>query len=386
MKISALISDLADNPIVRASPILKVLEKRYEIDVIGPCFGQRIFQAYGDEFNFKTIEGCNYPKFLKKIRDIYNNVNGDVLFAFKPRPSSYLIGLMCSLLKRIPIVLDIEDWELASYWIQREELSKWIFLKRYILHGWKIPNDFKYLFVTERLISLSDAIFVSSDFLKKKYGGTKLYHGADTEVFNPNGRNKNLLREKWGVPRGNKIVLFAGTPRPHKGLDDLIRALNIIDPNKKINLLIVGGNIDGSIDHDLYESNGKRIIHLGYQPHALMPEILHLSDLVVLPQKDNPISRAQIPAKVFEAMAMVKPIIATAVSDLPEILEDCGIITRPGDIEALARNIQYILENPPIAHMLGVRAREKCIESYSFEAMKRILMPVFHRFEKRFHS
>ena len=117
-----------------------------------------------------------------------------------------------------------------------------------------------------------------------------------------------------------------------------------------------------------------------------MPEILHLSDLVVLPQKDNPISRAQIPAKVFEAMAMVKPIIATAISDLPEILEDCGIITRPGDIEALARNIQYIRENPPIAHMMGVRAREKCIKSYSFEAMKRILIPVFGRFEKRFHS
>ena len=119
-----------------------------------------------------------------------------------------------------------------------------------------------------------------------KYGGIKLYHGADTEVFNPKKFNKQLLREKWGIPRDRKIILFAGTPRPHKGLDDLIRALNIIDLDGNVNLLIVGGSIEGSIDFNLYESNKKRIIYLGYQPHALMPEILHLSDLVVLPQKD----------------------------------------------------------------------------------------------------
>jgi glycosyltransferase involved in cell wall biosynthesis len=383
MKISVLISDLTDNPIVRAYPILKVLEKRYEIDVIGPCFGPHLFGAYKDEFRFRIIEGCNYPKFVKRLREIYNSVNGDVLFAFKPRPTSYLIGLVCSFLKRIPIVLDIEDWELASYWIQRETIPKWVFLKRYMLHGWKIPNEFKYLYLTEKLVPLSNDIFVSSNFLKKKYGGTKLYHGADTTVFDPNGRNKNLLREKWGVPRGKKIVLFAGTPRPHKGLDDLIRALNIIDPNEKTNLLIVGGNIEGSLAPDLHELNKKRTIHLGYQPHALMPEILHLSDLVVLPQKDTLISRAQVPAKVFEAMAMAKPIIATYLSDLPEILEGCGIIIKPGDIEGLAKNILYILENPPIGNMMGKKAREKCIRSYSYEAMAKILMPIFQRFENR---
>lgn len=383
MKISVLVSDLADNPIVRAYPILKVLEREYEVEVIGPCFGPHMFQPYEGEFVFRIIEGCNYPKFLNKLREIYRSVSGDVLFAFKPRPTSYLIGLLCSFLRRIPIVLDIEDWELAPYWIQSEELSNRAFLKRYLVHGWKIPNDFKYLYLTERLVSLSDAIFVSSNFLKGKYGGTKLYHGADTEFFNPHGRDWNLLRDKWGVPRKKKVVLFAGTPRPHKGLGDLVRALNIIDPNSKIILLIVGGSIDGSIDRDLYERNKRRIVYLEYQPHALMPEILALSDLVVLPQKDNPISRAQIPAKVFEAMAMAKPIIATAVSDLPEILSGCGIIIKPGDIEGLARNIRYILTNPDVCRIMGEKARRKCIESYSLEAMEEVVIPVFQTFEKR---
>ena len=383
MKISVLVSDLSDNPIVRAYPILKVLEKRYEIDVIGPCFGSKMFGAYEGEFTFKMVEGCKYPKFFKKFKDIFKQVNGDVVFAFKPRPTSYLIGLLCSFFKGIPVVLDIEDWELASYLMQRKRLSKLVFFKRYLLHGWKIPNDFKYLYLTEKLVPLSDAIFIVSDFLKKKYGGTKLYHGVDTELFNPTRLSRRFLRERWRVPKDRKIVLFAGTPRPHKGLDDLIRALNIIDSNGKVNLLLIGGNLEGSVDHDLYKVNEKRIICYGYQPHALMPEILHVSDIVVLPQKDNLISRAQVPAKVFEAMAMAKPIIATALSDLPEILEDCGIIVAPGDVEALAKNIHYVLENPEISRMMGKKARQKCIKSYSYEAMARILIPVFQKFEKR---
>jgi len=386
MKISVLISDLTDNPIVRSYPILKVLEKKYEIEVIGFRFGTHIFPAYEDEFKFKVIGGCDYPEFVKKFKDLYNVVNGDVLFAFKPRPTSYLMGLICSFLKRIPIVLDIEDWELASYLMQMEKLSRWMVFRRYVLHGWKMPNDYKYLYLTEKLVWLSDAILVSSNFLKGIFGGVRIYHGVDTKVFNPKDLNKQLLRKKWGVPRDRKIVLFAGTPRPHKGLDDLIRALNIIDPNGKVNLLLVGGNIEKGIDHDLKRLNEKRIIHYGYQPHALMPELLHLSDMVVLPQKDNLISRAQIPAKVFEAMAMAKPIISTAISDLPEILEGCGVIVKPGDIGELATNIQYILENSRVANMMGKKARGKCLKSYSYEAMARILIPVFQQFEKRLKS
>ncbi|MCK5553402.1 MAG: glycosyltransferase family 4 protein, partial [Deltaproteobacteria bacterium] len=232
----------------------------------------------------------------------------------------------------------------------------------------------------------SNAVFVCTNFLKGKYGGTKLYHGVDTEVFNPKGKNKSRLREKWGVPLDKKIVLFAGTPRPHKGLDDLIRALNSIDPNCRVKLLLVGGSIEGSIDGELYELSKKRIIYLGYQPHGLMPEILCLSDLVVLPQKDNLISRAQVPGKVFEAMAMAKPIVATAVSDLPEILKDCGVIVKPGEGKDLAHTIRYVLANPNVGRNMGKKARGKCVKLYSFEAMERVLFPVFQQFEKRYEA
>jgi glycosyltransferase involved in cell wall biosynthesis len=130
----------------------------------------------------------------------------------------------------------------------------------------------------------------------------------------------------------------------------------------------------------------KRTIYLGYQPHGSMPEILYLSDLVVLPQKDNHISRAQVPGKIFEAMAMAKPIVATAVLDLPEILKDCSVIVKAGDTEDLAKNVQYVLANPNVGRMLGRKARNKCVKLYSFEAMARVLFPVFQQFEKRLKS
>jgi len=96
---------------------------------------------------------------------------------------------------------------------------------------------------------------------------------------------------------------------------------------------------------------------VGPQPHALMPELLALSDMVVLPQRRTPIASAQVPAKVFEAMAMAKPIVATRMSDLPEILDNCGLLVEPGDIAQLAAAIERLLHDEPLGAELGRRAR-----------------------------
>ena len=50
-------------------------------------------------------------------------------------------------------------------------------------------------------------------------------------------------------------------------------------------------------------------------------------------------------AKILDAMAMAKPIIATNVSDIPEILDNCGWIVEPENPEQLSKSIQYVLGN-----------------------------------------
>ena len=111
---------------------------------------------------------------------------------------------------------------------------------------------------------------------------------------------------------------------------------------------------------------------MGCRPKSEEPKLLSITDLVVLPQRYTRAAIAQVPAKVFTAMAMEKPIIATKISDLPEILYGCGILVRTGNIQEIAEKITFILENEDIATELGKRARKRCIEKYSISAVRKI--------------
>ena len=86
-----------------------------------------------------------------------------------------------------------------------------------------------------------------------------------------------------------------------------------------------------------------------------------------------------MPAKIFDAMAMAKPIIATHISDLPEILDGCGWIVEPDNHEHLAATIQTVLEDSKKAEQVGQKARKKCIENYSFDAMEKELSTILQK-------
>lgn len=127
-------------------------------------------------------------------------------------------------------------------------------------------------------------------------------------------------------------------------------------------------------------ANNGNILFTGYQPHSRMPEIWSVADIVVLPQRSGFTAMAQVPGKVFEAMAMAKPILATRTSDPPEILSGCGWIAEPNRPEDLAACLEEILDRAEEARSNGERARERCIARYSWDAMEKILLGVFAKY------
>ena len=177
--------------------------------------------------------------------------------------------------------------------------------------------------------------------------------------------------------------MFSGTPRAHKGIEDLIEAINLLQ-TQDVLLTLVGAD-EGSYSQNLItmadKKLGERLKAFGLQPFEKVPEFLAMSDVTVIPQKRNLASVGQLPAKVFDAMAMAKPIIATNVSDLPEILDGCGWTVEPESPEQLARAIQHIIDHPEEAEQMGRKARQKCIENYSWDAMEKILVNIFRKYE-----
>src|SRR2546430_7043726 len=99
------------------------------------------------------------------------------------------------------------------------------------------------------------------------------------------------------------------------------------------------------------------------------------ADVVVVPQRDTPDTRGQVHAKLFDAMALGRPIVSTRVSMIPEILEGCGLLVEAGDVSALGAAIARLLDDPGEAAALAPRAPERRVERYSLRAARPRLSP-----------
>jgi len=81
---------------------------------------------------------------------------------------------------------------------------------------------------------------------------------------------------------------------------------------------------------------------------------------------DTPFGRAQLPMKLLDAMAMARPVISTNVSDIPAILEGCGVVLESYDEDELVQKISELHGDPGLRRRMGESARRRCVERYSY--------------------
>ena len=277
-------------------------------------------------------------------------------------PTSFGIGLQKKYSSGIPLIVDIDDWELGFFY----HSGFWGGVGRFL--NFSNPNGLPYVWRMERLVGKADAVSVSNQFLQKKFKGVLLPHCRDTSVLDPQKFNPNEIKERIGLA-DKKVVMFLGTPRPHKGIDDLLIALKQINiPG--LRLVIIGVENQQDFLKGVDQSIRDRVVVLTKIPFQNLPKFLSAADIIAIPQRQTSDSVGQIPARLFDAMSMAKPIIATRVSDMPEVLEDCGYLVDPSEPSQLADGIQYILRHPSEAKAKGYAARERCKQRYDMHTLE----------------
>ena len=122
---------------------------------------------------------------------------------------------------------------------------------------------------------------------------------------------------------------------------------------------------------------------VGEIPFGEVPRFLVAADVVAVPQRATSDTMGQVPAKLFDAMALGRPVVSTAVSMIPEILDGCGLVVPPGDVRALGAALGRLLGDRAMAGALGRRARARCEEHYSFAAARRRLYPLVDSLARR---
>jgi glycosyltransferase involved in cell wall biosynthesis len=379
LKLSLVVLDLSSNAVVRVQPIAKVLQRRFDIDVLGLSFGDGVLEAYRDEFAYKVLPGADFLRGFASLKDLYRCVRGDVVYVFKPQLTTFGVGLLARALDHRPLLLDVDDFETVLLYKNtrvgaRLRLRRQYFLEQMLLKDWLNPRALRYQYIMEKFVHCADQITVASRFLQNRYGGIRLPHAVDVDFFDPARYDGQQLRDELGIGRDQRVILFAGTPRPHKGLDLLAEAVSRLAAEYCLLLMIVGNFKGDPLVSRLEDRYKGLLLSIESQPHQRMPLFLAAADFVALPQQDNWIARAQVPVKLSEAMAMSKPIVASAVSDMPEMLDDCGLVFEAGDVDTLTEQIRRLCQDAGLAEELGRKAREKCLREYSWDALEAILV------------
>jgi len=363
VKISILCFDLSSNAFGRAGLLAIALSKIYDVEIIGPSKREKIWAPMAQiDIPIKKFVWERYPGFHRIKKNIMDVIDGDVILASKLMPTSFGIGLQKKIFSGKPLLLDIDDWELGFFY----HSGFWGKVGRFL--NFSNPNGLPYVWRIERLVGHADAVSVSNRFLQKKYGGTLLPHCRDTDVLNPLKFNAGDVKEKMGFV-GKKILMFLGTPRPHKGIDDLLQAFKKVD-NSDLNLVIIGVENKQEFLKGIDESVKNRVTIIPKIPFNKLSEYLSVADIICIPQRRTSDSVGQIPARLFDAMAMAKPIIATKVSDIPEVLGDCGYLVDPSNPSQLANAIQYVLSHSDEARVKGDAARARCRQKYDIRNLE----------------
>lgn len=192
--------------------------------------------------------------------------------------------------------------------------------------------------------------------------------GSEIEKFLCIHDNAKLKKKLMLID--DKVLLFVGSLSKYnryKGVDFLIKSMQkVIKDDPSIKLLIIG---DGELKtelSDLAERCGvkDKIMFLGTIPNEEIPPYYSICDLFVLPSIHGPENG---PMVIFEAMASSKPIIATKLPGLIDIVEDSfGILVPPKDINALANAILTLINDDKTREKMGKNAR-KTAEKYSWD-------------------
>ena len=335
---------LAHNPVGRAMVLAEVASAAgLSAEILGP-----IFPSYGEDLwpplrdgardvDVHGIMATSFADFVEGAIRLVVERPAEVAWVSKPRFPSLLIGFLYKLIHGASLVLDIDDDELAFVRADAP-LNVDDFLRDLVSGDWREPHGKRWTQLANALIPHADAITVCNPVLQKKFGGTIVRHARGEAQFEIARAKRADIRREFGFSDQDKVVLFLGTPRRHKGILDVAAALRAIADPRAV-FCIVGTVPDRELKKQLETFDGVRIVLHPDQPYSRLAELNAMADVVcVLQDPLDRIAQSQTPAKLTDAIATGTSILATPVPPILDLMSGSKIVSVSENnlIEALA--------------------------------------------------
>ena len=166
--------------------------------------------------------------------------------------------------------------------------------------------------------------------------------------------DRAAARAGLGLSPDEPLVVYTGGLMRWKGVDELVDAARLLPQVR----FVIAGGMDADVERLRARAEGLANVRLdGFQPPARVPDYLAAADLAVVPNRSQPAisARHTSPLKVFEAMALGVPLVASDLPALRDVLEhgrDAWLVA-PDDPGALAEGIRVLLDDGGLRRSLG---------------------------------
>jgi mannosyltransferase len=256
--------------------------------------------------------------------------------------------------------------------------------------GWPLKLVFTsaaqrhHTWITRWLISRMDAIIATSElsasFLNRE--ATIIMHGVDTDVYAPSVDRAAGFAESR-LPGRYAIGCF-GRVRAQKGSDVFVDAMCALLPRyPDFTAIIVGAIV--SEQQGFANNLKKRIEAAGLQSRIVMTGELEIAEVQRWYQRLTIYaftSRNEgFGLTLIEAMAAGSALVASRAGAAEFVVEDgvTGVLTPPGDVEALVAALEPLMRDPARAVAMGERARARVVDKFSLDAEANAIAQVYRK-------
>jgi glycosyltransferase involved in cell wall biosynthesis len=376
-KVAVLAWDVGHNPLGRAYLLAELLEPAFEVEVWGAQFdryGAGVWPPLrNSRIPIHSFTGRAFPSHLETMYEVSRRIDADAIVVSKPRLPSFMLGALAKQRWNRPLVLDVDDFEPAFFAQDGGIDVSDVLASRTALHDHdlKLPFGRIWTQVCETVIGAADRVTVSNVELQARYGGTIVPHARDERLFDPSKYDRGRVRDALGFGDDDRVLFLGGTPRAHKGLNELLDALERLD-DPRYRVMVFGTREFEQLKGALGRKQ-RWVTALPYQPFDELPGLVAAADLAcVLQTPSHPVARYQMPAKVTDAMAMGVPCLVTPVPPLRPLIDKDVVNVHTGEMP-LEDRLRAVFDDEQATKGRAAAARDVFLDSYTFEAVRPLL-------------
>ncbi len=335
-----------------------------------PDAGRRWNESGIDIVNTRAVRPALFPLAVREMTVEFERSQPDIVHLFKPKGFGDLAARR--LRSRVPLVVDMDDWEGNGGW---NEIGGYSRLQRAVF-DWQ-----------ERTWPrMADAVTVASRVLEQR----ALSLGADNEAvfYVPNGLTRahfddltapgaggEAERRRRSIDSDKVVMLYTRfvefDPRL---LVELIATVKRDVPSAT--LVVAGASADGRPEHVLRTEARAAGIEdavrlLGWVEPAELPSILAMADVAIHPFEDTIVNRAKCSVKLLELMAAGLPVVTNRVGENAQMIEheQSGMLVPAGDVPAISAEVASLLQHPDRARAIGSTAKKRVESEFLWEIL-----------------